>query len=319
MSPPAAGMALALHLTVALTLWWVSPLKFVDWDDEPIEVTMEAPPPKPAQEAPVDKEPAASASAAQAPAPSRPSTMPPPPPVRDRAPLGLPPAPPPGLADKPVAKPSLAETPQPSKGEPAAPPAPPQQAMAPPKLEPEPTAPPVDKVLPRIEAPPPPLSMQDLVKIPPPPAPHEIARPPQQVTPTQPAPQQALRPSPLSPHAPPESGRGSPSSTFVNPANIYSQAKVEDAYIWQMIAPRIARYHYLSGEQVQHGPIVLRLAIMRDGRLANVTIDRSSGSVAVDKGVLEAVRAGSPYPPLLPEIEGDPHIFVVPLTPQFRR
>jgi len=302
MSPPAAGMALALHLTAALALWWVSPLKFTEADPEPIEVTMEAPPPpKPARPEP----PAVTPPAVPAAPPA--AVVPPPPsppraaePVTRQGPLGLRPPGPPQQADAP-----------PKTVEPAPAPAP-----AP---EPPPEPPPVDKVLPKVEAPAPPLTMQDFVRIAPPPAPREVVKPlPQQVAPA--PPQQALRPSPLSPHAQQASrsdGRGA-SATFVNPADAYDNARKEETYLWQ-IAAKIAQYRYYSNQEQEQRPIALRLAIARDGRLVDAAIERSSGSIAIDKGLLEATRAASPYPPLPADIDGNPHVFILSLTPQYRR
>ena len=78
MSPPAAGMAALLHLSIALALWWVSPLKFTPAEPPTIEVTMEQP------SAPPQAEPAP-APPPPSPAPEQPQTPPqaatPPPPT----------------------------------------------------------------------------------------------------------------------------------------------------------------------------------------------------------------------------------------------
>ena len=59
---------------------------------------------------------------------------------------------------------------------------------------------------------------------------------------------------------------------------------------------------------------MVRAIIARDGRLTSSSIARSSGVLALDKGMLEALRAAAPYPPLPAEIPGDHIIFTQPIT-----
>jgi len=44
--------------------------------------------------------------------------------------------------------------------------------------------------------------------------------------------------------------------------------------------------------------VVVRIVIARDGQLVEAGIARSSGIAAFDEGMLEAILAGAPYPPL---------------------
>jgi len=44
------------------------------------------------------------------------------------------------------------------------------------------------------------------------------------------------------------------------------------------------------------------------------SIARSSGVPALDRGLLESLRAASPYPPLPPEIPGNQVVFVQPIA-----
>ncbi len=304
MSPPAAGMALLLHASIALALWWISPLKFSESDPQPIEVTMEAPTPKPA-EPPQELPPSAPAQPQAAPPPT--TTVP-----QRAAPqqLGLPPPPPPGTAQKAgEAQPKQIEQQQQQ-----------QQAVAPPRVEetkppepePQPTPPPIDKVLPKVDTPPPPLTMQDFVKIAPPPPPREIVKPlPQQVTPPPPPqPRQALRPSPLSsaPQTSPENNRGGGSNTFVNPAEVYVQSHAADEYKWAVIR-KFSQYLPNLRQRNEGGTLVLRIAIGRDGHLLEATVLRSSGVPALDQGMIEAIKTASPYPPLPGDIPGDRFTF----------
>ncbi len=300
MSPPAAGMALALHVTVALALWWVSPLKFIDVESQqPIEVTMEAPVPPPTPTPPEPPQATQPAAPPPAPSPAAPASRPPPPSGSAQGPLGLPPRP----------------TPEPPKPQPPAA-VEPQQALAPPKIDvqpaPEPGPPPVDKVLPRVEAPPAPLTMQDFVKIAPPP-PHEVVKPlPQQVAPA--PPQHVLKPSPLStPQQQASRDSGSSPNTFVNPADTYVHTQAADNYLSQ-VARKISQYRYYQHTPVVRtveGVVVTRLVIARDGRLLDVSVVRSSGFQTLDTGLLDTIRKASPFPPLPGDVKGDKASFTL--------
>lgn len=293
------GMALALHISVALALWLVAPLKLNTADIEPIEVTMEAPQAASQAAPPVEKPEPAVPKAAAVPQPPPPS--PPPAPVLRApapAPLGI--APPPSRdADK--------SAPQPRQDHPE----PQQQALARPKEEPPP-APPIEKVLPKIDAPPPPLTMQDFVKIAPPPPPAEVVKPlPRQVEPAPPQ-RQTLRPSPL-PTKPAPSPDDNSSSGFVNPADVYVKTRVQDQYVWEVIR-RFSQFLPDLRQKNEGGTVRLRFVIARDGKLLDVSIAHSSGVMALDKGLLEAVRAAAPYPPLPSEFTGPSATFTQNIT-----
>jgi TonB family protein len=170
-------------------------------------------------------------------------------------------------------------------------------------------------VLPPVESPPPPLTSQDFPK----PLPKPSAPPkPQQQTHAAPAPsppqhQQRLAPSPLSQHEnPTQQATAPPSTTFVNPADTYVRTKARDDYLWQVIA-KFSQYLPKLFQRNEGGTVVLTFSIARDGRLLDVKISKSSGVVALDRGLVEAIRAASPYPPLPAEISGDRVTFTQPI------
>jgi protein TonB len=318
MSPPAAGMAVLLHVTVALALWLISPLKFTESaPPPPIEVTIEKPPETttPATAAtpppPPPSAPAAAAPAAQPP-PAPPAARSPTAPTTSSTPLGMPP-PEPKTADKPTPAPTKPD--EPKEATPLPKPSELQEATAaPPKPEPDK----VEKELPPVAPPPAPLSMQDFVKIAPPPAPHEVARtmpPPAPRPAPTPTPNQQLQHSPLSTapnqHAPQTAT--APSNSFVNPAEAAARSRVMDEYTWQVIR-KFSQYLPNLRDKNEGGTVTLRFTIARDGRLLDVAIAQSSGVMALDRGMLEAIRAASPYPPLPPEFHGDRATITQPIT-----
>ena len=62
------------------------------------------------------------------------------------------------------------------------------------------------------------------------------------------------------------------------------------------------------------GTVVLRFVIARDGRLIEASIAKSSGIAALDRGLLDSLRAAAPYAPLPPEIPGAQVVFVQPIA-----
>ena len=170
-------------------------------------------------------------------------------------------------------------------------------------------------MIPPVEAPPAPLSMRDFVRVlPPPPAPPRPPPPPQR-----PAPQlQGPAPSPLQ-HSPlsatpyQQPSTSGATSTFVNPAQDAASTRVKDAYLWQVIR-KFSQYLPDLRQKNEGGTVVLRFVIARDGRLMDASIVQSSGVIALDRGLLESLKAASPYPPLPPEIPGNQVVFTQPIA-----
>jgi len=183
----------------------------------------------------------------------------------------------------------------------------------------------LEKALPPIEAPPAPVTSQDVARIlPPPPAPPPPAQPPRPAPAPRPPVQQHAAPAappPTQPQRSPLSGpdrRQAPSSTasaapaFVNPADAGARTRAKDAYLWQAIR-KFSQYLPDLREKNEGGTVVLRFVIARDGRLVDASIVRSSGVIALDRGLLESVRAAAPYPPLPADIPGAQVEFVQPI------
>jgi TonB family protein len=342
MSPVAAALAAGLHVATALALFLVSPLNNHDIDTDvgsAIDVTIEQPkppeePPPPAQEAakpqPPPQPPAPAAPPPQPPAAQPAQPPPPPPPVSaqtskpepkppapkvSKEPLGVSPPPPEAKTEEAKLEPKPEPQPEP-KPEPKQ-----EAALAQPA---EPTPPPpeqqLEKALPPVEQPAAPLSMRDFVKtLPPPPAPPPSPPAPHPTPPVQHAapqpPAHTLQHSPLSspqPQSQASASAGPSVSTFVNPAQASAQNRAKDAYLWQMIR-KFSQYLPDLREKNEGGTVLLRFTIARDGRLVEASIAKSSGVPALDRGLLDSLRAASPYPPLPPEIPGAQVTFVQPI------
>jgi len=307
MSPTAAGLALTLHGLVAALLLWGTTIKNFEVPEQAIEVTMEEPTPPKAETPPPPPPPPPPAAQAQ------PAPQPTPPPAAQRQP--------PPASDKSANKPLGVPPPGPATPEP------PQEAAAKPPPSPKPApppepAPPAETKLPDVDVPAAPLSMQDFVRAAPPPPPQEIIRP---LSHLQPAPPPAivqqqqpphLQPSPLhnpQPERAPSDSQASATATLTNPAQAAARSRASDEYVWAVIR-KFAQYLPDLREKNQGGTVVIRAIIARDGRLLESGIVHSSGVAALDKGMLEALRAAAPYPPLPPEIPGDRIVFTQPIT-----
>jgi protein TonB len=74
-----------------------------------------------------------------------------------------------------------------------------------------------------------------------------------------------------------------------------------------------ARFYEQSREENAQGLVVARLTVGQDGRLLALSLARSSGFPGRDRSVAEAIRSAAPFPPLPPEIGGEPYTFMVPM------
>ncbi len=336
MSPPALVLAVLLHVVAALALWWLSVNRpIVRPVEEAIEVTIEKP--KPPDPPPPEPKPQPPPQPKAQPVPP-PEGMPPPAEITaDKrtqvAPSGDKPkdiaGAPPRSLDDPVPQPpppvQAAERPKPPEPPPAAPP-----TAAPPK-EPAPQvaaaeAPRPKEVLPPPEqaAPQPQPSAPAVTSVPspapaPPPAAQKPQPPPRPQTPPAVTPHPQALPTPQitrpQERPPAIANRNTPpsNSPFVNPADAYARALTGDNYRWQILR-RLSGYRFSARLPNGEAYIVVNIVIARDGRLVGAGVVRSSGIAAVDQGALDAIRAGSPYTPLPPDIRGDSAAFTLSLT-----
>jgi TonB family protein len=285
MSPVALALAVLLHALVVLAIWWlVENRPQLAPAEEPVMVSFEEPKPP----------------------------EPPPPPPPQKAPQ---PAPQPPL-DMGLKPPAAATADKATQVPPQAPPG--KEASAP--------QPPSPDDLPPLQADPPQPTVAESPKPVPTPTPTPAKPPEQQALATPPPPparqapgtRQDVRPSPLPPgqqrRAPavPNPRDAPTTSHFVNPADAYNRSRAADNYLWQ-VAMKLQGYRYQANTNASRGTTVVRVTIARNGQLLAVEVIRSSGVPEFDKGVLAGVRAGSPYTPLPPDIQGESASFNLPL------
>ena len=290
MSPSAMALAVLVHALVVIALISLPQLRPTPRpEDTPIEVIIERPkPPEPKVEPPPQSPPEPKVEQAPPPPPVLPNDLRPPAPIVSDKPTQVPT---PNTNVREMAPPQTAPVTEPQQQTP--PPEPPKPE--PPKVEaPKPTPPP------RPEPPKPAPS----------PLPHALAVPPANPLP---------RPSPLSRpqqqrQAATTPGPDQPTpSPFVNPADTYARARIQDNYLWEVVR-KLQGYTYQANVTAAQGVTSVRIVIARDGRLLSVEIVSPSGQPEMDRGVLQGVRAGSPYTPLPPEIKGESATFTLPLV-----
>ena len=98
-------------------------------------------------------------------------------------------------------------------------------------------------------------------------------------------------------------------SSFVNPAPEAASSSAKNAYLASVLR-KFSQYLPNRREKNEGGTVVLRFVIARDGRLVDATILKSSGVMALDRGLLDALRAAAPYAPLPMEITENQVVFV---------
>ena len=218
--------------------------------------------------------------------------------------LQLPPRegpPPEAEASSPATAPPDTPSPEP------APPPPPQVALAPPGPTPEPD-------FPRYE-----FSVPPVPDTPPAPTAREFARPqpPRPVQRTLPLPPRPTPPSPARP--PPDRPPASIPAPIPgpNPADqVAGSGRQRNDYLSRLfrhLEPYRARAHSTRASG-QHGRVVTRVTVARDGSVMSVSLDTSSGRAAVDAAEIEAIRNGSPFPPIPANMPGDPIVLILRIT-----
>jgi protein TonB len=93
-------------------------------------------------------------------------------------------------------------------------------------------------------------------------------------------------------------------SPFTSPAAELKRIRVEEAYLWEVVK-KVRNSRFQADVSQKERITVVRIVIARDGRLLDAQVVGSSGLTEIDHNILAALRQGSPYAPLPPEIPGE--------------
>lgn len=346
MSPAALALAVGLHALVAAGLWWASPLRRLDHFETPILISMEPAPLSVGNaETPVAASPASSPSAltpeappaaATAPAESAPPEVPapprqqtavapaePPPPLPERTPEpppARPPTPAPAAAAQPAPVPAAVASEAPAPPTPLPAPAP-TGVVTPLPVPPEPgtaTATTAPDTPSEAEAEAawqtdasswkPHVTLEPQAEMPRRTQVRPASRPPV-------APRVAQVPGKrLEDYPPQTSSLGPPSSGSMEGAASDGGARNDYlSRVYRHIEP-YRSYPAAARAGGQHGRVVTRVTINRDGGLVDLRLDRSSGWPLIDEAEMAAIRRAMPLPPVPNGMRGDPVVLVLPMN-----
>jgi protein TonB len=245
----AVALAMLLHIGTGAALWWVSPDKPADIENEPVMLLFDSSP--------------SNAGLQQA----------------ERA--GPPPESVPATAEQ-------------------------QQALAKPEArpEPQPSLPIFEFSIPPVTEPPPAPTSRDFIK---------PVRPPSRAVQRMPV----LPPRPSAPPRPPVEQPAAMPSPVPGPESadvLAGRGRQRNDYLTRVFR-HLEPYRFdPANARGQHGRVVTRVTLARDGRVLDVSVAGSSGSPALDAAEVSAIRKGSPFPPLPAAMPGDPVILVLPIT-----
>ncbi len=337
MSPAALALAVGLHALVAVGLWWASPLRRLDHYETPIMVSMEPAPlsigstetpasPPPANMSP-DTQPVAPPAAAAEPAEPRPPVAPSatsqqalapaeptPPPLPGPAPDAAPAPPVPVVSSPPPApplpKPVTVPTPPPASTESVPPlvaPAETQTATAAPERPSEAETEATWQT--DTSAWKPQVTLEPPADVPP----RRTQFRPASRPPT--SPRVAQTPGKrLEDYPPQTSSLGGPSSGSMESAMADGGARNDYlSRVYRHIEP-YRSYPAAARAGGQHGRVVTRVTITRDGGLVDLRLDRSSGWPIIDDAEMAAIRRAMPLPPVPAGMRGDPVVLVLPMN-----
>ncbi len=336
MSPAALALAIGLHVLVGAGLWWASPLRRLDHYETPIMISME----------PAPLSIGNTATPAGLPPTSTPSAIPPTPP--QAAPAEPVEPTPPEVSSPPSQQAALAPAeltpPPPPEPAPEAAPSPPEPVAAiPPPPAPVPAPVPAPAPASAESAMPLPAPAETQAATPPPERPSEAeteatwqtdasswkpqvtlepqAEMPPRRTQVRPAarpptaPRVAQTPGKrLEDYPPQTSSLGPPSSGSMDGAMADGGARNDYlSRVYRHIEP-YRSYPAAARAGGQHGRVVTRVTINRDGGLVDLRIDNSSGWPLIDNAEMAAIRRAMPLPPVPAGMRGDPVVLVLPMN-----
>jgi TonB family protein len=186
-------------------------------------------------------------------------------------------------------------------------------------LAPVPPEPSLEKLVPPVEAPTA-VDAHEFARGKPPPAHASAANPPPANQPAQPQTQTATVQASAGRRAqqevrPGDTTRAPDRAPAAALKSDETERRLEEDYFRQIVR-KISQYRFYSRVQhdAEHGMVVTRLTIARDGRVLDVSLLKSSGFPNLDNAVVETIRQASPFAPLPSELAQDHKTFIVPVN-----
>jgi protein TonB len=132
----------------------------------------------------------------------------------------------------------------------------------------------------------------------------------------QPQRQAAYRASQQTPAAPSTSPATGEQALRTGTASHASRQDAQQDYVLQVVRKLSqARFSADPGPQRSAGGMVVaRLTVDRDGGLVGLSLDKDSGSAALDRSVLATIRKAAPFAPLPKDIGSSRFSFIVPIN-----
>jgi protein TonB len=135
---------------------------------------------------------------------------------------------------------------------------------------------------------------------------------PPTVQPQRQAAHQAPQQNPAAPANSP--GAGAPDRRTAEAAHA-SQRHAQQDYVMQVVR-KLSQAQFstdVDADRSQRGALIARLTVDRGGNLVGLSLAKDSGSLSVDRSILEKVRKTAPFPPLPQSLAASSFSFIVPI------
>jgi protein TonB len=111
-------------------------------------------------------------------------------------------------------------------------------------------------------------------------------------------------------------GKSSPSVTDRNGAQVPPPASAATLYVAALRSAieRCKEYPLMARRQKLEGDVKIACQISREGELRGARILSSSGILILDNAALRTVRSVGRFPPVPPDLKGEPYSFVAPIA-----
>ena len=133
---------------------------------------------------------------------------------------------------------------------------------------------------------------------------------------SQPQHQAAYRAPQQTPAAPSTSPATGEPALRIGTASHASRQDAQQDYVMQVVR-KLSQTRFSADPGPQRsagGMVVARLTVDRDGGLVGLSLDKDSGSAALDRSVLATIRKAAPFAPLPKDVASSRFSFIVPIN-----